>query len=284
VVEIARTGSGFRIATARGDFAARAVVIAAGGQALPKSGSDGSGFTLASALGHTIVTPTPALAPLLLDDRSSIHRSVSGVSQQVELAVWVDGAVHARLRGALLWTHFGVSGPAALNASRHWLRAQVEGRTAAITVNFCPGSVLDTLDARLVRAAADAPRSTIQTLIASSVPASVAAAMLAQLAVDGRITLAHVARDDRRRIARAMAEWPLPVTGSRGYTFAEATAGGVALDEIDPRTMESRLCPGLFLVGEVLDVDGRIGGFNFQWAWSTGFVAGAALARQAGPC
>jgi predicted flavoprotein YhiN len=92
------------------------------------------------------------------------------------------------------------------------------------------------------------------------------------------VVLAHFPRDDRRRLLRALVEFPLPVTGSRGYTYAEATAGGVALTEIGAGTMASRICPGLSCVGEILDVDGRIGGFNFQWAWSSGFVAGRALA------
>ena len=108
-----------------------------------------------------------------------------------------------------------------------------------------------------------------------------AAAVLARAEVDAATTLAHFKRDDRRRLSHALAAWPLDVTGSRGYTYAEATAGGVALDEIDPATMESRVCPGLFLVGEILDVDGRIGGFNFQWAWSSAHVAAAALAMKA---
>jgi predicted flavoprotein YhiN len=111
------------------------------------------------------------------------------------------------------------------------------------------------------------------------VPASVAAAFLRELALDGGITLAHFPRDERRRLVRALVEWPLPVVGSRGYTYAEATAGGVTLTEVEAATMASRVCPGLSLVGEILDVDGRIGGFNFQWAWSSGFVAGRALAR-----
>jgi predicted flavoprotein YhiN len=90
--------------------------------------------------------------------------------------------------------------------------------------------------------------------------------------------LAHLARDTRRRVSKALVEWPLPVLGTRGYTYAEATAGGIMLREIDGGTMASRICPGLSCVGEILDVDGRIGGFNFQWAWSSGFVAGRALA------
>ena len=108
-----------------------------------------------------------------------------------------------------------------------------------------------------------------------------ARALLDSLAIPPGTAAAHFSRDDRRRLARALVEWPLAVVDSRGYTYAEATAGGVALTEIDPRTLESRVCPGLFLVGEILDVDGRIGGFNFQWAWSSGFAAGTAIAARA---
>lgn len=278
VVDVAKDDGVFRVVTTRGDFRARAVAIATGGQSLPKSGSDGAGYGFARRFGHTIVPPTPALAPLLLDTTASIHRELSGVSQRVELAIWVDGSVDRRLAGSLLWTHFGASGPVALDASRHWLRARLEGRGCAVTASFCPGASFEAVDARLVLAAARTPTTSVRTLLGTFVPASVADALLGRLAVDPRATLAHLTRDDRRRLARALVEWPMPVTGSRGYSFAEATAGGVLLDEIEPSTMESRLCPGLYFVGEVLDVDGRIGGFNFQWAWSSGFVAGRALA------
>src|SRR5439155_478959 len=179
VIEVTRSTSGFRVRTSRGELDAAAVVLATGGQSLPKTGSDGAGFASARRLGHIIAPTPPALASL--------------------------------------------------------------GRM---------------------------------------VPASVAAALLEQLAIDDDQALAHLSRDDRRKLTRALVEWPLPVVGTRGYRYAEATAGGVALTEIDPATMASRVCPGLFLVGEMLDVDGRIGGFNFQWAWSSGFVAGRALARH----
>jgi predicted flavoprotein YhiN len=99
------------------------------------------------------------------------------------------------------------------------------------------------------------------------------------LAIDAGRQIAQLPRADRKALSNAVIEWPLEVTGCRGYNYAEATAGGVALDEIEPATLESRRCPGLYIVGEILDVDGRIGGFNFQWAWSTGYVAGTALAR-----
>ena len=272
------SGPTFRIVTEHGDLHANAVVLATGGQSLPKSGSDGAGFAIARRLGHTIVPTTPALVPLLLETADGMHADVSGVSHIVELAVWVDGAVAMRLTGSLLWTHFGISGPVALNASRHWLRAQLDGRPVALTANFRPGDHFETVDADWQRLAISNPKASVQTTLASMLPASVAAALLRQLGLDGAAALAHFPRDDRRRLARALVELPLPVAGSRGYTFAEATAGGVALSEIDPATMASRVCPGVWCVGEVLDVDGRIGGFNFQWAWASGFVAGRALA------
>ena len=278
VLDVEPSAEGFRIVTDRGPLQAAAVVLATGGQSLPKSGSDGAGFEIARRLGHTLVPTTPALAPLLLASTDAVHADVSGVSHDVELAVWIDGAVAIRLSGSLLWTHFGISGPVALNASRHWLRAQLEGRPVAMTANLRPGHRFEDVDADWQRLAIASPKASVQTTLASMLPASVAAAILRQLAIDGTSTLAHVPRDDRRRLSRALVEFPLPVAGSRGYTYAEATAGGVALTEIDAGTMASRRCPGLSCVGEILDVDGRIGGFNFQWAWSSGFVAGRALA------
>jgi predicted Rossmann fold flavoprotein len=270
----------FRIITERGEMRAAAVVLATGGQALPRSGSDGAGFAMARRLGHTIVPTTPALAPLLLDPADAMHSDLSGVSHDAELGVWVDGAVAIRLSGSLLWTHFGISGPVTLNASRHWLRAQLDRRPAAMTLNFRPGMQFDQVDADWQQRASANPKSSVHTTLASMLPASVAAAILRRTAIDGSVALAHLPRDDRRRLTGALVEFPLPVIASRGYTYAEATAGGVALTEIDAGTMASRTCPGLSCVGEILDVDGRIGGFNFQWAWSSGFVAGRALAAS----
>jgi predicted Rossmann fold flavoprotein len=270
----------FTLTTSRGAIHARSVVLATGGQSLPRSGSDGAGYGIARSLGHTIVPTTPALAPLVLGP-SGLHRALSGVSQDVELAVWIDDGVAIRLSGALLWTHFGVSGPVALNASRHWLRARIEGSTVRMTVSFLPGATLPRVDTEWTRRSYAHPRTTVLSLLARDVPASVAGALLDELAIPHELTAAHFPRDSRRRLAQTLVEYPLPVIDSRGYRYAEATAGGVALPEIDPSSMASRMCPGLFVVGEILDVDGRIGGFNFQWAWSSGFVAGRALARAA---
>jgi predicted Rossmann fold flavoprotein len=268
-----------RIVTPQGPLDADAVVLATGGQSLPRSGSDGAGYGIAARLGHTIVPLTPALVPLLLPSGDRIHRRLSGTSQPVQLALHVDGRVTTRIEGSMLWTHVGISGPAALNVSRHWLRAELEGRRAALSANFCGGRSFDDVDREWSALADHHPRTSVRSALANLTVAAFADQLLDELTIDPRVTLAHLTRKDRRRLVHALTARPIDITGSRGYTYAEATAGGVALTEIDPKTMASRVCAGLTLVGEILDVDGRIGGFNFQWAWSSGFVAGRALAR-----
>ena len=275
VRDITRDGGGdFRVVTSESTFDARRVVLAAGGRSLPKSGSDGAGLELARKLGHTIVPTTPALVPLLLDASvDSMHKELSGVSHEAELTLWIDGAAQTRLTGSLLWTHFGISGPLTLNMSRHFLR----NPGSKLTLNFLAGETFERAEQWWVDRSRSNPQMLVSTLLSTRLPASVVAALLARVHVDGSTTLAHFSREDRRTLSHALVKWPLPVSGDRGYNYAEVTAGGVSLDEIDPATMESRVCPGLWLVGEILDVDGRIGGFNFQWAWSSARVAAAAL-------
>lgn len=277
VTAIGRTADGrFAVETAHGTVQASAVVLATGGRALPKSGSDGAGYAFAAALGHHIVPTTPALVPLLLDGR--FHTQLSGVAHAVDLAVWIDGRVAIRLSGPLLWTHFGVSGPVVLDASRHVERAWLTQRHVGVTIGFLPGLGFDAIDARLTAAGADRPKLGAAAALAQWLPGAVAEAIVEAVDLPPQ-ALSQMSRPDRRRLAHALAEWALPVRASRGYTFAEATAGGIALPEVEAATLESRRCAGLYLVGEVLDVDGRLGGFNFQWAWASGCVAGAALAR-----
>jgi predicted Rossmann fold flavoprotein len=272
-------GDGFTLVTGHGASSSKRLVLATGGRSLPRSGSDGTGYDIARTLGHTIVPTTPALAPLVLDD-DGLHRQLQGVSHDAELTVWIEDRVTTRLRGSLLWTHFGVSGPVALNASRHWARAKLENKEVRLTLNFCPSSGFEALDAQLVDLAASRPRASTATLVSTLLPTAVASALMSQIGVDPETRASHLTRPDRKRLIHGLMEWNLPISDTRGYNYAEATAGGIDLAEIDPATMASRACPGLYLVGEVLDVDGRIGGFNFQWAWSSAHVAARALARR----
>ncbi len=277
---VGRAAGALCVHTTRGAIDARAVVLATGGQALPKSGSDGAGFEIARGLGHTIVPTTPALVPLTLAaEPGAIHPSLAGVSHEAGLTLRMDGSVALRLEGPLLWTHFGISGPVVLDMSRHWLRARLDDRDATLTAGLVGGAAFEALDARWTALARARPRTSMLTALSEMVPAALARLVLERLAIDGAIVLAHLGRETRRRVIHALAAWRLDVTGSRGYAYAEATAGGVPLDEIDPATLASRRCPGLYLAGEILDADGRLGGFNFQWAWSSARVVAEALAR-----
>ncbi len=282
VLSIARWDGAFEVATSQGLIHARAVVLATGGLALPKSGSDGAGYGFAQHFGHSLIPTTPALAPLVFDVAPDHDwmRALSGVALPVRLSTRVDGRIASAITGAMLWTHFGISGPVALDSSRHWLRARLEGRTVTLAANLVPGQPFETLDRRWVERARSAPKATIGNALADLVPASIGAAVVAHLGVPPSQRVAALTRDDRRRLSHQLHDCPLPIAGSRGYTYAEVTAGGVPLTEINTATMESRHTPGLFLVGEILDVDGRIGGFNFQWAWSSAKVAGDALAAR----
>ena len=284
VLAVHRDEAGFAVETPGETVLGSAVVLATGGLSLPKSGSDGAGYAIARALGHRIVPTTPALVPLLLEpSEGSLHQAVPGVSHDAELTVWTDGAVSARLRGSLLWTHVGISGPVVLDASRHWLRARLEGRHVRLTASLLPGRDFHSMESWLIGESRSRPRATVGATLGRLLPASLAAALLQRARIDPAGTLARFGRDARRVLIRALLEGPLPVHDSRGYNHAEVTAGGVDLREVNPATLESRVCPGLYLVGEVLDVDGRLGGFNFQWAWSSAWAAASARATCAGP-
>jgi len=276
VLEVEPHDGGFRIATVNGRHEAERVVLATGGLSLPKSGSDGQGLELARRLGHSVVPTAPALVPLTL--AGSFHAPLSGVSLPVELTLRTAGARPMRRTGSLLFTHFGVSGPVVLDISRDYLRARLAGASPELHVNLIPGRDYAGLDRELVRLAAESPRTGVASALRRFIPQAVAEAVAGEDG-DAGVTLGRLTRDGRGRIVRGTVERPLAVSDSRGYAFAEATAGGVPLAEVDTATMESKRQKGLFLVGEMLDVDGRIGGFNFQWAWSSGWVAGGGLAR-----
>jgi hypothetical protein len=276
VLDVAATDAGYRLRTPRGEYDVARVVLATGGLSLPKTGSDGFGLELARGFGHSVVPTTPALVPLVL--AGSFHAPLSGVTHEVELVVRAAGQRPFRRTGSLLWTHFGISGPVVLDVSRAYLRAALENGPPVLEANLLPGRDFAWVERELVRLAADAPRTSVARALARRLPQAVAQAVATDAGC-GETTLGRLTREERRGLVRGIVERPLPVVGDRGYSFAEVTAGGVPLAEVDTATMQSKRKPGLFLVGEMLDVDGRIGGFNFQWAWSSAWVAASGLAR-----
>ena len=224
VIGLANDSDGFTIETGRGEIRAHRVVLATGGQSLPRSGSDGAGWEIARRLGHRIVPPVPALVPLLLDPGAALaHADLSGVSHDAEIAVWLDGRIAERIEGPLLWTHFGISGPAALDVSRHWTRATCDGRRVELTLSFLPGCSFDGADARLVSLAAERSRASLQTIVADLVPAAVAAALLGALRMTRR---SQRAASHERRAGSWRMRWP---SGGCRWSAPEGTTSPKSL-------------------------------------------------------
>ncbi|MDB5320041.1 MAG: putative Oxidoreductase with FAD/NAD(P)-binding domain [Phycisphaerales bacterium] len=255
------------------------LLLATGGRSLPKTGSDGSGWLLAQQLNHTVTDTHAALVPLVLDNNKFFHAQLSGLSQIVELSTYASNKRIDRRTGSLLWTHFGISGPVVMDASRHWVIATESGAAAELRCNFLPGETFETTERCLIDAATARPRASIATILGERLPQRVADALLAHVKLIPTTPLAQLPRDARRTLAHGLTALPLPVVQHRGWNYAEVTAGGVPLAEIDYRTLRSRKHPNLYLAGELLDCDGRIGGFNFQWAWATGYLAGTAAGK-----
>ncbi|NET74267.1 MAG: aminoacetone oxidase family FAD-binding enzyme, partial [Sphaerospermopsis sp. SIO1G2] len=230
-------------------------------------GSDGLGYQLAQALGHSITERIfPALVPLNLP-KSHFLCELKGITLPATLELWSGRQKRLNsFTNSTLLTHFGLSGPAVLDMSRYYLAAHADDAAVTLTINWLPALSADQFEQGLLGLGKKQPIS----LLRQYVPERMARALVAEAGiVDGQMS-----REQRKGLVRLATRYPLPISGNRGYNYAEVTAGGVPLTEIHLKTMESRLCPNLFFAGEICDVDGRIGGFNFQWAWSSGYVAG----------
>jgi len=269
-------GKTWTVSTPEREYEASAVVVCTGGLALPKSGSTGAGYVMASHLGHAIVHTTPALSPLLAD--CPAHAELSGVTLPARLTWKTDDEVLAQYEGSFLFTHTGYSGPPALNVSRHIARDRQAHPDAELTARFIPAVPDGGEDEFWDYVLSEYGGFRSVAMVSHFVPRRVAEMICAVADVPANVALARMSARDWRHLAKAMLDQPLPVTEVDGYRKAETTAGGVDANEVDPKTMMSRIVPGLFLAGEVLDVDGQLGGYNFQWAWSSGAVAGRAAA------
>ena len=272
VTALTKTDAGFLATTTAGDIAARRVILCTGGKSLPKSGSDGGGYELATSLGHSLTAPiVPALVPLVLPHGHWIT-GLSGLTLPAEMILLsATGKRLVAFTGSTLCTHNGLSGPSVLDISRHWLIARAHDPQVRLAINWLPGRTAADVDAMLLEARSRGALGVLREHLSDRL----ARALCEQAAAP---PTGDLPRDARRKLVQMVTAMPLEITGDRGFAIAEATAGGVPLTEVRLETMESRICPGLFFAGEVLDVDGRIGGFNFQWAWSSGFVAGRAAA------
>jgi len=280
VTGLAPTGGRWLVETGNGAGEFDAVVVASGGLSVPTTGSDGWGLTILQRLGHAIHPPYPALTPITCHPPP--FADLSGVSLTVTVTAHDPASARrASATGGFLFTHRGYSGPAVLDVSHVLVRARAEGRLdARLAVQWAPLGAMDWEERLSVSGL-----RTVLNLVRRELPERLAGRLVALAEVEPGRTLAQLRREERHRLVKVLTGFELPWTGDEGYRKAEVTGGGVSLAAIDPRTMESRLHPGLFLCGEVLDAFGPIGGYNFLWAWVTGRAAGlgAAAAPANGP-
>jgi hypothetical protein len=258
----------WRVVTETGEISASAVVLATGGLSVPASGSDGAGLRIAERLGHTVHATYPALTPLVADPPR--HAELAGISLVAELTAPVARGRRFRTRGGFLFTHRGYSGPAVLDISHLAVLSEMDGgQPQEIRVRW---TELDEAawDERLQEGGA----GEVGPLVRRDLPDRLADQLVREAGIDPATPLSGLRREERRALVELLARYPLPWTGDEGYKKAEVTGGGIALSEVEPRTLESRLRPGLFLCGEMLDAFGPIGGYNFLWGWATGRAAG----------
>ncbi len=270
----------FRVAGPWGSVDATRVVLATGGQSVPSTGSDGAGYGFVRALGHSVTQLLPALVPLTLP-RDHFLTALRGIAVPVELELRSTNGKRVRsVTGPLLCTHTGVSGPVVLDISRHYLEALRQDVGVSVHINWLPGRSREEIDNDLLGLEASTPG----VCLSRNLPERLARALCDAAGLPAGVRGSNLLREHRRTLLDSLVALRLPITGSRGFAVAEATAGGVPLAELRLETMASRLQRGLHICGEICDVDGRIGGFNFQWAWSSGYVAGVGAAsgqRQA---
>jgi predicted Rossmann fold flavoprotein len=259
--EVARDGAGFRVDTSRGPVGGEAVIVATGGKSIPKMGATGYGYRVAETFGLPLVETRPGLVPLTFAEQElAWMQPLAGVS--------VDGRVahgRASFDEAMLFTHRGLSGPAILQISSYWREGE------AITLDLSRGRDL----CALLRATRGTqPKSALRTVLAGFVPEKLA--RHAETALGVTVPIGALSNGALDGVAAMLTGWRLMPVGSEGYRTAEVTLGGVDTNALDGRTMQARGVPGLYFIGEVVDVTGWLGGYNFQWAWSSGWAAGQA--------
>jgi predicted Rossmann fold flavoprotein len=290
VTDVKRDGESFAIVTSKRMLTCAKLIVTTGGKSYPGCGTTGDGYSWLAELGHTIRRPRPALVPLTSDE-AWLHE-LSGLTVPDVILRVIDptcekssarrrpGAlppgVSIERRGSLLFTHFGLSGPVAMDVSRA-VTAAKSPRDVQLVADFLPATSAAELGERLRAAIAVDGRKQVANFFSDDLPRRLIEALLTRSGVPLDRRGAELSKAERSQLVDQIKRCEIRLTGTRGFDKAEVTAGGVALDEVDSRDMQSKLVPNLYLAGEILDLDGFIGGYNFQAAFSTGWLAGESV-------
>lgn len=277
VTNCSRSGEKFLVTTNVRQLSCDSLLITVGGKSYPGSGTTGDGYAWAAAFGHAIVPPRPALVPITTDAawvKSLTGLTIPDVQASVTLPIQVSATKPlATARGSFLFTHFGLSGPVILDVSRV-VTAHPQPRELSLLCDFLPATSALALDEQLRKEAAAEGKKQVVGLLSRHIPRRLAEELLTLCGLAAELKAAELPKLERARLVAAIKQATIPISGTRGFEKAEVTAGGVSLSEVDSRSMESKLAPGLYFAGEILDLDGPIGGYNFQAAFSTGMLAG----------
>jgi predicted Rossmann fold flavoprotein len=275
VLDMSRQQGLLTLTTPRRVLSAGRVILTSGGQSYPGSGTTGDGYRFAAQFGHTIVPPRPALVPIT----TSLPwvAELRGVTlPDVSVRILDAGSVLVSRRGSLLFAHFGLSGPVVLDVSRV-VSGHPKPESLLLEIDLLPNVRDEVLSEFLRSEALASGKKQLAVVLSAHLPRRICDSLLPLAGLASDRKAAALSKEERARLVRSAKHLQLPITGTLGFKKAEVTAGGVALGEVDSRTMQSKLVPGLWLAGEVLDLDGPIGGYNFQAAWSTGWLAGGAV-------
>ena len=268
IKSVRHADSRFHVSTSGGEISARHLVVATGGLSIPKMGATAFAYELARQFGHDVITPRPALVPFTFTGGlKDAFSALSGVATPVDAKALRGPDFHE----GMLFTHRGLSGPAMLQVSSYWH----EGET--ISIDLAPGQSLVTL---LREARESSPRTLLRTWLAGWLPARLADHLGSWDAIPVDRQLANLSNGDIETIGAALKAWQVKPAGTEGWRTAEVTAGGVNTDGLSSRTMESRTVPGLYFIGECVDVTGWLGGYNFQWAWASAAAAAEAISTH----
>lgn len=254
------------------------VILAAGGKAVPNTGSDGNGYVLACGVGHSMRTPFPALTQLKLE--GDFYPRLKGVKWNGHARLVSGEKKSDMLYGDLLFTDYGISGPPILDLSGHVSEWTEAGLSPSIEISLFPDLTAEQIAQDLINRSINVPQRPLQEGLIGLVNKRLILVLLALEGLDKNMPMKQVREGQWRSLTKRMTEWRLPIKGVRSWPNAQASGGGILLSEVDPATMESRVAPGLYLVGELLDVYGDCGGYNLHWAWITGRLAGLAAAKE----
>jgi predicted Rossmann fold flavoprotein len=271
IIRLASSKTDWEVTTDKNTYRSKSVILTTGGKSYPQLGSTGDGYDIARHLGHRIIEPRPALVPLELE--GNWFKGLQGVKSNVNLALMVKGKILASQTGELIFTHFGISGPVVLDLSR-LITDNLQKTDSCVSINFLPSYNNLELNRLLKTRWQTKPRKTLVNSLSEFIPKKICEVLIKELAIDSNNKVNQITKNETKLLSERLTDWLLMVKKPRSFAESMVTAGGVPLDEVNIKTMESLKAKGLYLAGEILDIDGISGGYNLQFAWSTGYLAG----------